>query len=63
MNTQEFYQSKHQLSEVILKLHERNELFRNIRHLCNSCQPPAHLTIESLTTVLNILKGENANSN
>lgn len=62
MNTQEFYASKHQLSDVILKLHERNELFRNIRHLCNSCQPPAHLTMESLTTILNILKGHDVNS-
>lgn len=56
MNTQEFYESKH-LSDEISKLHERNELFRNIRHLCNTCQPPKHLTIEMLTSILDTLRG------
>lgn len=56
MNTQEFYESKH-LSDEISNLHERNELFRNIRHLCNTCQPPKHLTIEMLTSILDTLRG------
>lgn len=56
MNTQEFYESKH-LTDEISKLHERNELFRNIRHLCNTCQPPNHLTIEMLTSILETLRG------
>lgn len=35
----------------------RAELFRNIRHLCNTCQPPKHLTIEMLTSILETLRG------
>lgn len=36
---------------------EACELFRNIRHLCNTCQPPKHLTIEVLTSILETLRG------
>ena len=61
MNTQEFYESKH-LSDEISKLHERNELFRNIRHLCNTCQPPKHLTIEMLTSILDTLRGHHVDA-
>lgn len=36
---------------------EACDLFRNIRHLCNTCQPPNHLTIEMLTSILETLRG------
>lgn len=41
---------------------ERNELFRNIRHLCNTCQPPKHLTIEMLSSILDTLRGHHVDA-
>ena len=61
MNTEQFYSSP-RFADLLTEIHERNELFRNIRHLCNTCQPPKHLTIEMLTSILDTLRGHHVDA-
>lgn len=37
---------------------ERIALFSQIRHLCNTCKPPEHLTIYDLLELLGLLTGK-----
>jgi hypothetical protein len=62
MNATEFYKHCKIEEAAQAQQEERNELFRNIRHLCNTCQPPKHLTIEMLTSILETLRGHHVDA-
>ncbi len=37
---------------------EKNEIYREIRHLCSLCTCPSYVTMVELKYILSVLKGE-----